>query len=124
MKRLIKSETCSFVSKQNKNPLCLVLYHSPVGIKAIKVKKFSNFHLHQLEQFFILDQIALVEKDHQSGHTHLPKVERKGAVLYVNPGSAGPRRFSLPVTVAHIRVHGGSLDADIVELDAAGTEAE
>jgi putative phosphoesterase len=57
-----------------------------------------------------------------SGHTHQPLVERKGKVLFLNPGSAGPRRFSLPVTVALIRVDGGSPDVEIVDLDQPGAE--
>jgi hypothetical protein len=43
-------------------------------------------------------------------------VEERDGVLYVNPGSAGPRRFSLPVTVALVRVEAGKPGAEIVEL--------
>lgn len=57
--------------------------------------------------------IALVVR----GHTHVPRVERRGGVLYLNPGSAGPRRFSLPVTVARVWVDEGGLSAEIVELE-------
>lgn len=53
-----------------------------------------------------------------SGHTHRPRVERRNGVLYLNPGSAGPRRFRLPVTVARVRVAAdGTLGAEIVPLD-------
>ena len=51
-----------------------------------------------------------------SGHSHKPSVEERDGVLYVNPGSAGPRRFSLPVSVAELVVHGQSVSARIVEL--------
>lgn len=51
------------------------------------------------------------------GHSHRPSSERKDGVLYLNPGSAGPRRFDLPVTVARISVEGSSLDCEIVALD-------
>ena len=37
-----------------------------------------------------------------SGHSHKPKIEVRNGVLYLNPGSAGPRRFRLPITVAHL----------------------
>jgi len=37
-----------------------------------------------------------------SGHSHKPKIEPRNGVLYLNPGSAGPRRFKLPITVAHL----------------------
>ena len=51
------------------------------------------------------------------GHSHRPSVERKGGVLFLNPGSAGPRRFKLPVTVARMSIDGPSLDCGIVTLD-------
>ena len=51
-----------------------------------------------------------------SGHSHRPSVVERNGVLYVNPGSAGPRRFKLSVTVARLRVRGPSVGAKIVEL--------
>ena len=51
-----------------------------------------------------------------SGHSHKPSVEERKGVLYVNPGSAGPRRFSLPVSVARLRVNGESVIAELVKL--------
>jgi len=54
------------------------------------------------------------------GHSHKPSIEERGGVLYLNPGSAGPRRFRLPVTVARMSVADGRLTATIIELDAAG----
>lgn len=51
-----------------------------------------------------------------SGHSHKPSVTEERGVLYVNPGSAGPRRFTLPVSVAHLRVRGDKVQAKIVEL--------
>lgn len=50
------------------------------------------------------------------GHSHRPHRERRGGVLYLNPGSAGPRRFRLPVTLARIRVSEEGLEPEIVEL--------
>ena len=50
------------------------------------------------------------------GHSHRPVVEERRGVLYVNPGSAGPRRFRLPVTVAWLLLSGDSTHAEIVEL--------
>jgi putative phosphoesterase len=50
------------------------------------------------------------------GHSHKPSIETREGVLYINPGSAGPRRFRLPVTVARLRVSGGSLKPEIVDL--------
>jgi putative phosphoesterase len=51
-----------------------------------------------------------------SGHSHKPSVERKQGVMYLNPGSAGPRRFKLPITVALAVVSEGDVSARIVEL--------
>jgi len=51
-----------------------------------------------------------------AGHSHQPHIERRDGVLYVNPGSAGPRRFRLPVAVARLQVSASRLDAEIVEL--------
>ncbi len=50
------------------------------------------------------------------GHSHRPEVERVKGVLAVNPGSAGPARFSLPITVALARIEDGRVEARIVEL--------
>lgn len=50
-----------------------------------------------------------------TGHSHKPAMERRNGVLYLNPGSAGPRRFGLPVTVALLSI-GATLDAHIIEL--------
>jgi putative phosphoesterase len=52
-----------------------------------------------------------------SGHTHVPRIDERDGVFYVNPGSAGPRRFRLPVTVGRITVaEDGTLTPEIVEL--------
>lgn len=51
-----------------------------------------------------------------SGHSHKPSLEERGGVMYLNPGSAGPRRFKLPVTVALMTVSEDKVAARIVEL--------
>ncbi|HEX6789685.1 MAG TPA: metallophosphoesterase family protein [Candidatus Krumholzibacteria bacterium] len=53
------------------------------------------------------------------GHSHRPGIEQRGSVLYLNPGSAGPRRFNLPVTVAHLTVEAGRATAKIIEIVAS-----
>jgi predicted phosphodiesterase len=50
------------------------------------------------------------------GHSHQPQIDVREGVLYLNPGSAGPRRFRLPVTVARVQVTPGGLEPTIVEL--------
>ena len=51
-----------------------------------------------------------------SGHSHKPAVDERKGVLYINPGSAGPRRFTLPVTVARLTVSGDAISAELIEL--------
>ena len=51
-----------------------------------------------------------------SGHSHKPSVIKEKEVLFINPGSAGPRRFKLPVTVARLNLGGVNPGARIVEL--------
>src|SRR5579875_326 len=51
-----------------------------------------------------------------SGHSHRPRMERRQGVLFLNPGSAGPRRFSLPIALARLIVKNGSCEAQIIEL--------
>jgi hypothetical protein len=50
------------------------------------------------------------------GHSHVPKKETKNGVLYFNPGSAGPRRFRLPVTVGKVMVQGSTVSSQIIDL--------
>lgn len=52
-----------------------------------------------------------------SGHSHVPKQEIRDGVLYFNPGSAGPRRFKLPVTVGNLVVEAGRVRAKIISLN-------
>ncbi len=51
-----------------------------------------------------------------AGHSHKPSVLRRDGVLFVNPGSAGPRRFKLPVTIGYLTITAGSAAAEIREL--------
>jgi putative phosphoesterase len=75
-------------------------------------------------QMYVLHNLADLDLDPKaagfaaviSGHTHRPLAERKNDVLYLNPGSAGPRRFALPIAVAMIDVTGTRLSHEIIEL--------
>jgi putative phosphoesterase len=74
--------------------------------------------VHNLAQLAI-DPVALGVHVVVSGHSHKPSVHEHRGVLYVNPGSAGPRRFTLPVSVAELIVVGTSVEARVVELEVA-----
>lgn len=52
-----------------------------------------------------------------SGHSHKPGVSAKDGVLFINPGSAGPRRFKLPISVAQLEIDGQELRARIIPLE-------
>ncbi len=52
-----------------------------------------------------------------TGHSHRPDASREDGVLFLNPGSAGPRRFTLPIALARLEVRDGRLSHEIVELD-------
>ena len=51
-----------------------------------------------------------------SGHSHQPLIERRDGVLFLNPGSAGPRRFRLPITVARLTIAGTAVNGKIIDL--------
>ncbi len=51
-----------------------------------------------------------------SGHSHRPSIHEENGVLFVNPGSAGPRRFALPVSVARCLIHGNHLRARLIQI--------
>jgi putative phosphoesterase len=54
-----------------------------------------------------------------TGHSHKPVAEIRDGVLFLNPGSAGPRRFRLPITVARLEIEDGRVRSEIVDLQAA-----
>lgn len=82
----------------------------------LRVGKVSIYTLHILTDLK-LDPSTAGYQVVVHGHSHKPKLERKEDVLYLNPGSAGPRRFSLPVSVAKLTVQGVDVSADLIELD-------
>jgi len=73
---------------------------------------------------FVLHDIAQLDLDPAAagfaavvfGHSHRPSIETRDGVLFLNPGSAGPRRFTLPITVARVRVNGRRMHPEIIEL--------
>jgi putative phosphoesterase len=75
----------------------------------------SLYVLHDLAEL-ALDPKAAGFQGVIAGHSHRPKLERREGVLYLNPGSAGPRRFRLPVSLARLRIHKAGLEAELLEL--------
>ncbi len=81
----------------------------------LEISGVSIYVLHNLQELDLKPEVsgfrAVI-----SGHTHAPKQETRNGVLYFNPGSAGPRRFILPVSVGRLIVSEGELRADIIEV--------
>jgi putative phosphoesterase len=66
-----------------------------------------------------LDPVAAGVQVVVSGHSHMPSVQRRDGVLFVNPGSAGPRRFRLPISMGELTVVDGAVTARTVTLDVS-----
>ncbi len=71
--------------------------------------------IHDLAELRI-DPAALGVQAVVSGHSHKPSLERRDGVLFLNPGSAGPRRFKLPVALGELLIDGPCVSARLVEL--------
>lgn len=82
----------------------------------LQVGEIFVYAIHDLAQIDIEPSAAGVRVV-VSGHSHKPVIEERDGVLYVNPGSSGPRRFKLPIAVGEILVNGRAVSARIVELD-------
>jgi putative phosphoesterase len=76
----------------------------------------SLYVLHDLKELDLDPRVAGFDAV-IAGHSHQPRIERRDGVLYLNPGSAGPRRFRLPIAIAWLAVEPAGLDAEIVHLD-------
>jgi uncharacterized protein len=75
----------------------------------------SIYMLHDLAQLDLKPEAAGVRVV-VYGHSHQPKIEEKNGVLYVNPGSAGPRRFQLPISLGKLEIANGKVRAELIEL--------
>jgi putative phosphoesterase len=87
-------------------------------LPATEVVEVDRVHL------YVLHDLATLDLDPKAagfaavifGHSHRPSAELRDGVLYLNPGSAGPRRFSLPIAIARLQVRGARVSHEIVEL--------
>lgn len=92
-----------------------------VGIPETTVVEFGQvriFVLHDLAQLAI-DPAAAGYQVVVAGHSHRPAAHERDDVLYVNPGSAGPRRFRLPIALGELLIDGGSVEARLHEFAIA-----
>jgi len=86
--------------------------------KSIPERQIVTFNQHRIYVLHNLRELKIEEKFRVviSGHSHQPRIARLDGVLYVNPGSAGPRRFRLPVAVGVLRDTARGLQVKIIEL--------
>jgi uncharacterized protein len=84
--------------------------------ETLQVGEVSIYVLHNLAELEI-DPATEGHRVVVSGHSHRPAIKKRAGVLYVNPGSAGPRRFKLPIAVAQLDIEGVSVKARLVELE-------
>jgi putative phosphoesterase len=68
--------------------------------------------VHDLKELALPADVRVVV----SGHSHQPKADERNGVLYVNPGSAGPRRFRLPISAGELRIAGGEVTVHLVQF--------
>lgn len=82
----------------------------------LEIGEVSIFVLHSLQELDLKPDAAKFAAV-VNGHSHIPKQEWMNGVLYFNPGSAGPRRFRLPVSVGRLTIEDGEIDAKILLLE-------
>ena len=83
--------------------------------EVVEVGQVYLYVLHDLDSLE-LDPAAAGFNAVISGHSHIPKVENRDDILYLNPGSAGPKRFDYPISIAFLYIKGTSIETEIVEL--------
>jgi putative phosphoesterase len=88
-------------------------------LSSAETLEFCGFLFHMLHDLSQLDLVPCAAGIHViiSGHSHIPAITKKDRILYLNPGSAGPRRFSLPVTLARVAIQGKELSLEIISLE-------
>jgi uncharacterized protein len=84
-------------------------------IELIEFAGASLYMLHDRNQLD-LDPVAAGIAAVLSGHSHQPSIEHRKGVLYFNPGSAGPRRFSLPVSLGFLEIEAGKIEPRLQTL--------
>lgn len=84
-------------------------------VELVELNGCSIYMLHDVH-VLDLDPIAAGIRVVVSGHSHRPRIEWKKNVLYFNPGSAGPKRFSLPVSVGSLNIEEGTVEPELFTI--------
>jgi putative phosphoesterase len=104
-------------------PTTAVRGNNDTGAWAQAIPETNSFEFSGIQVYAIHD-LALLDIDPSnagirvvvSGHSHKPLIEKRDGIVFINPGSAGPRRFKLPISIAEILVEGDIISPRIVEL--------
>ena len=106
-------------------PLTAVRGNNDVGAWAGRLRETELLDVAGVRLFVIHDlaQLGTLASDARatvvvSGHSHKPLVKRESGLLFVNPGSAGPRRFKLPISAGDLVIEGGEVTPRLVQFDA------
>jgi putative phosphoesterase len=105
------------------SPVCAVRGNNDTGPWAVLLPETETLRLgavgiyviHDLAELRI-DPVALDVQVVVSGHSHKPSLEHRHGILFLNPGSAGPRRFRLPIALGELLIEGPSASVRLVEL--------
>ena len=105
-------------------PVTAVRGNNDKGAWAMRLSETEVLEIDEV-LIYVLHDLAALDVDPAaagfrvvvSGHSHRPRITERDGVLYVNPGSAGPRRFNLPIAAAELTVAGDKVDARLVEFD-------
>jgi hypothetical protein len=85
---------------------------SLAGAETVRFGGVAVHIVHDLQDLELAEPVQVVV----TGHSHKPRVEQREGVLFVNPGSAGPRRFSLPISAGELRVDGDRVTAHLMQF--------
>lgn len=81
-------------------------------VETVRFEGVAVHVVHDLKELDLAEPVHVVV----TGHSHKPRVEQREGILFVNPGSAGPRRFSLPISAGELRVAGGRVTAHLMQF--------
>lgn len=82
---------------------------------ALEIDQVGVYVIHDVKEIDLIPEAAGI-KVIVSGHSHQPSIQERNGVIFVNPGSAGPRRFNLPVSVARMHVQAESVQVELITL--------
>ncbi|HSB71465.1 MAG TPA: metallophosphoesterase family protein [Candidatus Methylomirabilis sp.] len=84
--------------------------------EALEIEQVRVYVIHDVKELDLIPEAAGF-KVVISGHSHRPSIHERQGVIFVNPGSAGPRRFNVPVSLARMSVQDASVEVELVTLD-------